>query len=238
MVRAVLQIGSKLLLDEGLHFSFKSININANIKLPNNSSHNSNNNSANNSNKTSEVISSVVIPPDETPVTSGVAYRTAKTHFHMGVQSKEYRLMGSAFVETLKYVFTKENHENPDEIKELIKLWQCIFSHVLLDVMKYARAMEMIYSPELISSSSTTSSCNLMAASVMEGAKSFHGSTFFDDTGNGNDNGSNGEMGGVVDIGSMMGGYNGMMRRHSEEVPDLEHLTVINPETGQLEVDV
>lgn len=109
-----------------------------------------------------------------------VSFQTAKSHYQMGVNSKEYRLMGSAFIDTLKYAYGKQN---PQSVPEIVRLWHCVFTHVLQDVMKCARAMEMLYSPEALSGSRQGSHGSHVTSSVLDGAVSYHGSINFADEG-------------------------------------------------------
>ena len=66
-------------------------------------------------------------------------YGVAKAHFHRGVESKQYRLMCVALMDSLKYSWDSKLSG------ETKTAWVKLFSALLVPLMKYSFSIELMY---------------------------------------------------------------------------------------------
>ena len=69
-------------------------------------------------------------------------YMLTRRHFLMDINSRQYKLMLVAMLDTLKYCLDKEF------TVELKSAWQVTFSSILRQILKYSIALEIMYTPQ------------------------------------------------------------------------------------------
>eukprot|EP01006_Ploeotia_vitrea_P013840 TRINITY_DN36207_c0_g1_i1.p1 TRINITY_DN36207_c0_g1~~TRINITY_DN36207_c0_g1_i1.p1 ORF type:complete len:318 (+),score=-11.86 TRINITY_DN36207_c0_g1_i1:69-1022(+) len=114
-------------------------------------------------------------------------YDIAKSHFIRGVETKQYSLMCMALLDCFKYCFESDF---TDEIKTI---WIKIFSSMLVPLMRYSYALELLYASDRGVSSGNNSfntnsfqdpestRNNNVGGSVVDGSVGYSTTTFSED---------------------------------------------------------